>query len=112
MLIPNSWLSRAELSTCSPSPRILPRLIYLSHQFSFYALGEDYHALVRSAHLDVPASKIEVRKTIEVSAFAIVLHPSDRESSRAMFDENCSYIVRCRCQAAVDYFNLSGGKRT
>ncbi|KAH9910661.1 uncharacterized protein BXZ73DRAFT_57927 [Epithele typhae] len=64
------WLSRAELSTCSSSPKLLPRLIYLSHQFSFYALSEDYHALIRSAHLDVPARKIDVRKPIEVSAFA------------------------------------------
>ncbi|RPD54134.1 hypothetical protein L226DRAFT_312631 [Lentinus tigrinus ALCF2SS1-7] len=64
------WLSRAELSTFSTSPRILPRLIYLSHQFSFHALGEDYHALIRSSHFDVPSSKIEVRKPIEVSAFA------------------------------------------
>ncbi|TFK84177.1 hypothetical protein K466DRAFT_527701 [Polyporus arcularius HHB13444] len=64
------WLSRAELSTFSTSPRILPRLIYLSHQFSFHALGEDYHALIRSSHFDVPSSQIEVRKPIEVSAFA------------------------------------------
>ncbi len=66
----HSWLSRAELSTFSLSPKVLPRLIYLSHQFSFHALGEDYHALIRSLHFDVPSSKIEVRKPIEVSAFA------------------------------------------
>ena len=71
MLTEHSWLSRAELSTCSSSPRILPRLIYLSHQFSFHALGEDYHALLRGAHLDVPASKIEVHKPIEVPAFSM-----------------------------------------
>ncbi len=65
-----SWLSHAELSTFSSSPRVLPRLIYLSHQFSFHALGEDYHALIRSHHFDVPSSKIDVRKPIEVSAFA------------------------------------------
>ena len=65
-----SWLSRAELSTFSLSPKVLPRLIYLSHQFSFHALGEDYHALIRSLHFDIPSSKIEVRKPIEVSAFA------------------------------------------
>ncbi|KAI9069024.1 hypothetical protein FKP32DRAFT_1641461, partial [Trametes sanguinea] len=56
------WLSRAELSTFSSSPRVLPRLIYLTHQFSFHILGEDYHALIRSAHLDVPSTKVEVRK--------------------------------------------------
>ena len=66
----HSWLSRAELSTFSTSPRVLPRLIYLSHQFAFHVLGEDYHALIRSAHLDVPSTKIEVRKPVEVSAFA------------------------------------------
>ncbi|KAJ8481384.1 hypothetical protein ONZ51_g6042 [Trametes cubensis] len=66
----SDWLSRAELSTFSASPRILPRLIYLSHQFAFHVLGEDYHALIRSAHLDVPSTKIEVRKPVEVSAFA------------------------------------------
>jgi hypothetical protein len=45
------------------------RSIYLWHQFSFYALGEDYHALIRSYKLDVPAMKIEVRKEVEVSAY-------------------------------------------
>ncbi|TBU43312.1 hypothetical protein BD309DRAFT_894635 [Dichomitus squalens] len=66
----SDWLSRAELSTFSLSPKVSPRLIYLSHQFSFYALGEDYHALIRSYHFDIPSSKIEVRKPIEVNAFA------------------------------------------
>ncbi|KAI0365441.1 hypothetical protein BV20DRAFT_954256 [Pilatotrama ljubarskyi] len=66
----SDWLSRAELSTFSSSPRILPRLIYLSHQFAFHILGEDYHALIRSYRLDVPSTKIEVRKPVEVSAFA------------------------------------------
>ncbi|KAI0333347.1 hypothetical protein GY45DRAFT_1344085 [Cubamyces sp. BRFM 1775] len=69
-LTKSDWLSRAELSTFSTSPRVLPRLIYLSHQFAFHVLGEDYHALIRSAHLDVPSTKIEVRKPVEVSAFA------------------------------------------
>ncbi|KAH9853231.1 hypothetical protein C2E23DRAFT_884844 [Lenzites betulinus] len=67
----SDWLARAELSTFSTSPRILPRLIYLSHQFRFHILGEDYHALIRSGRLDgVPAAKIEVRRPVEVSAFS------------------------------------------
>ncbi|KAI8984805.1 hypothetical protein BD414DRAFT_66054 [Trametes punicea] len=69
-VVQTDWLSRAELSTFSTSPRVLPRLIYLSHQFAFHVLGEDYHALIRGAHLDVPSTKIEVRKPVEVSAFA------------------------------------------
>ncbi|KAI0637468.1 hypothetical protein C8Q77DRAFT_1048447 [Trametes polyzona] len=69
-VVRSDWLARAELSTFSTSPRILPRLIYLSHQFSFHLLGEDYHALIRSGKLAVPSSKIEVRRPVEVSAFA------------------------------------------
>ncbi|KAH9949200.1 hypothetical protein B0H21DRAFT_840758, partial [Amylocystis lapponica] len=64
------WLSHAELSTSSVSPRILPRSLYLSHQFSFYSFGEDYHALIRSHHFDVPAAKVEVRREVEVSAYS------------------------------------------
>ena len=65
-----SSLAHAELSTCSRSPHILPRSIYLSHQFSFHALDEDYHALIRRFHLDIGGSKIEVRREVEVSAYS------------------------------------------
>ncbi|KAI0084206.1 hypothetical protein BDY19DRAFT_997921 [Irpex rosettiformis] len=66
-LAKSDWLAQAELSTCSRSPRLVPRSIYLKHQFSFFYLGEDYHALLRSHHLDVPATKVEVRRQVEVS---------------------------------------------
>lgn len=49
---------------------ILPRSIYLSHQFSLHALGVDYHALIRRFHLDIGGCKIEVRKEVKVSAYA------------------------------------------
>ncbi|KAF9262284.1 hypothetical protein L218DRAFT_960419 [Marasmius fiardii PR-910] len=63
------WLAQAELSTFSKSSRVLPRSIYLTHQFSFQALGEDYHALIRRYQFDIPGPKIEVRKGVEVSAY-------------------------------------------
>uniref|UniRef100_A0A0W0GCZ6 BCAS3 WD40 domain-containing protein n=1 Tax=Moniliophthora roreri TaxID=221103 RepID=A0A0W0GCZ6_MONRR len=63
------WLAQAELSTFSKSTRVLPRSIYLTHQFSFHALGEDYHALIRRYQFDIPGTKIEVRKGVEVSAY-------------------------------------------
>ncbi|KAI0820657.1 hypothetical protein BC628DRAFT_1412942 [Trametes gibbosa] len=67
----SDWLARAELSTFSTSPRILPRLVYLSHQFRFHILGENYNTLVRDGRLgDVPSAKIEVRRPVEVSAFS------------------------------------------
>ncbi|EKM58747.1 uncharacterized protein PHACADRAFT_248804 [Phanerochaete carnosa HHB-10118-sp] len=62
------WIAQAELSTYSRSTRIVPRSLYLAHQFSFYILEEDYHGLLRSYNFDVPASKVEVRRQIEVNA--------------------------------------------
>ena len=64
-----SWLSEAELSTSSRVQHLLTRSIYLQHQFSFYAFGEDYHALVRSYRFDFPVSKLEVRKAVQISAY-------------------------------------------
>lgn len=65
-----SWLSEGEISTCSNSTKILPRPLYLSHQFSFHTLGEDYHALIRRYQFDISGAKIEVRKAVEISAYA------------------------------------------
>jgi hypothetical protein len=64
-----SYLAYAELSTFSRSPRILPRSVYLSHQFSFYTLGEDYHALISRSQLDISGQKLEVRKNVEINPF-------------------------------------------
>ncbi|KAF4600268.1 hypothetical protein EYR38_004892 [Pleurotus pulmonarius] len=66
----NDWLAQAELSTHSLSTKMIPRSIYLSHQFTFQTLGEDYHALIRRYRFDVGGAKIEVRREVEASAFA------------------------------------------
>ncbi|KAJ7731421.1 hypothetical protein DFH07DRAFT_1065719 [Mycena maculata] len=68
--VKEDWLAQAELSTFSSAPRVLPRPIYLSHQFSFHALGEDYHALIRRYQFAIGGAKIDVRREVEVSAFA------------------------------------------
>ena len=65
----HSSLAHAELSTCTRSPGLLPRSIYLSHQFLFHTLGEDYHALIRRHRLAISGAKIDVRKEVEASAF-------------------------------------------
>jgi hypothetical protein len=70
MVFSNSWLAEAELSTCSGSQQVLARSIYLSHQFSFRTLGEDYHALIRSYRLHVSGNKIDVRREVEVRTSA------------------------------------------
>ncbi|KAG6894703.1 hypothetical protein C0992_005035 [Termitomyces sp. T32_za158] len=62
------WLAHAELSTFSRSPKVLPRSVYLSHQFAFRTLGEDYHALIRRYQLDIAGAKIDVRREVQVSA--------------------------------------------
>jgi hypothetical protein len=65
----HSSLAQAELSTCARAPGLVPRSIYLSHQFLFYTLGEDYHALIRRHRLAISGAKIDVRKEVEASAF-------------------------------------------
>jgi hypothetical protein len=65
-----SWLAQAELSSFARSAKLLRRSIYLSHQFSFHTLGEDYHALVRRYQLDISGHKIDVRKEVQVSAYS------------------------------------------
>jgi hypothetical protein len=64
------WLAHAELSSFARSAKLLPRSIYLSHQFSFHSLGEDYHALIRRYQLDISGHKIDVRKEVQVSAYS------------------------------------------
>ncbi|KAL4067204.1 hypothetical protein V8B97DRAFT_979362 [Scleroderma yunnanense] len=66
----HSSLAHAELSTFSHQPEIVPRSVYLSHQFFFYTLGEDYHALIRRHHLAITGDKIEVRREVEPSTYA------------------------------------------
>ncbi|PFH47114.1 hypothetical protein AMATHDRAFT_68396 [Amanita thiersii Skay4041] len=92
-----NYLAQAELSTFSRSPNVLPRSIYLSHQFSFYSLGEDYHALIRRSQLDITGCKIDVRKEVEISAFPSSMAseafvegfsaPRDSRRHSASFDE-------------------------
>ena len=64
-----SWLAQAELSSFARSAKLLPRSIYLSHQFSFHTLGEDYHALLRQYQLDISGHRIDVRKEVQISAY-------------------------------------------
>ena len=66
----SGWLSEAELSTTTRSQHLCARSIYLHHQFCFYTLGEDYHALVRGYRFDFSVNKLEVRKAIQISAYA------------------------------------------
>ncbi|KAG1766309.1 hypothetical protein EDD22DRAFT_1011548 [Suillus occidentalis] len=64
-------LAHAELSTCSRSPNAVPRSIYLAHPFNFYTLGEDYRALIPRNQLDIPGTKMDVRKEVEVSPYSL-----------------------------------------
>lgn len=91
-----NWLSFAELRTSSQSPLVLPQSLYLSHQFSFHTLGDDYHGRLRRFQLDALGSKIEVRKEVEISAYAAgageaFIHGShDNGHASSSFDEPLS----------------------
>ncbi|KAF8328203.1 uncharacterized protein EI90DRAFT_1616602 [Cantharellus anzutake] len=63
------WLAQAELSTGTTSRAMLPGSIYLSHQFSFFALEDEWHVPLQRNQFDLSCSKIEVRKEVEISQF-------------------------------------------
>ena len=44
--------------------------LYLSHQFSFRILGEDFHALICRFHPDIGGCKIDVRREVKVNAYS------------------------------------------
>ncbi|KLO09334.1 hypothetical protein SCHPADRAFT_907840 [Schizopora paradoxa] len=107
----SEWLSQSELSTCSRSPQILPTSVYLSHQFSFFAFGEDYHALLRRLFFDVPVNKIEVRREVEASAyssgqgelFVAGSSPQEIRNAHAAFDAPLASAM----SASLDYSGQS-----
>lgn len=91
---------------------MLPRPIYLSHQFSFHALGEDYHALIRRFHLDIGGVKIDVRREVEISAYSAgsgesfveaFSSPRDVRRSSSSFDEPLASAL----SAGLDYMHPS-----
>ncbi|KAJ7789583.1 hypothetical protein B0H14DRAFT_2300536, partial [Mycena olivaceomarginata] len=51
-------------------PRALPHAIHFSHQFAYYTLDKDYHALIRRYQFAIGCAKIDVRREVEASAFA------------------------------------------
>ncbi|KAG8830050.1 hypothetical protein FRC17_005551 [Serendipita sp. 399] len=55
-------LFHAEVTPSTTRSGRVPRPIYLSHQFQFAALTNDYHALVRKLDLDPPSLSLLVRK--------------------------------------------------
>ncbi|KAG9073816.1 hypothetical protein FS749_014660, partial [Ceratobasidium sp. UAMH 11750] len=71
----SEWLAQAEITTCTRSTKLLSGPIYLSHQFTFMSLCQDWQALLQQAHLNLPATKISVRR--EVSARPIAQTGSD-----------------------------------
>lgn len=83
-------LAQAELSTFSKSRTALTRPIYLSHQFSFQTLGEDYHALIRKYRLDVDGAKIDVRKDVPIQAFTSTSSSSRVDVTSESFVEGFS----------------------
>ncbi|KAJ7845136.1 hypothetical protein B0H14DRAFT_3455169 [Mycena olivaceomarginata] len=85
----NLWLTQAELSTFSSAPRVLPRAIYLSHQFAFCTLGEGYHALIRMS---------------KVSAFA--LDPgtgAGGEASAEGYGSSSPRAIPCRSRVSSSF---------
>ncbi|KAI5994045.1 hypothetical protein EDD15DRAFT_2119777, partial [Pisolithus albus] len=84
-----SSLAHAELSTSSRHPEIVPRSVYLSHQFLFYTLGEDYHALIRRLCFGIKGDKVVVRRTVRGAneLFVTGTHGGLDHRAASSFDE-------------------------
>ncbi|KAJ7353669.1 hypothetical protein DFH08DRAFT_805187 [Mycena albidolilacea] len=63
-------IRRLALSTFTSAPRALPHAIHFSHQFAYYTLDKDCHALIRRYQFAIGRAKIDVRREVEASAFA------------------------------------------
>lgn len=93
-----SWLARAELQTSSSSRRIVPRTIYLSHQFAFFALNDDYHGLLRRHRFNLAGKVISVRRAVSVSAHTASAGDAaflvqEHAGTPASFDESLSSAI-------------------
>ncbi|SCV74382.1 BQ2448_6814 [Microbotryum intermedium] len=60
------YSAQAEIETFSRSPRVLPRSLYASQQFSFFALPRDHAAQQASGLVPRPLKRLEMRCEVEV----------------------------------------------
>ncbi|KAJ7658132.1 hypothetical protein DFH06DRAFT_1196129 [Mycena polygramma] len=96
--------SKRSFSAFTSTPRVLPRGIYLSHQFAFYLLGEDCHALIRRYQFALGGVKIDVWREVEVSAFA--LGPGSGMGGEAFvegYDSSSPHAIRHRTRTSSSF---------
>ncbi|KAL1686523.1 hypothetical protein GGG16DRAFT_64098 [Schizophyllum commune] len=97
-------LALAELSTFPRASAMLPRSVYLTHQFTFRALGEDYHALLRQYRFTVSGPVISVRHEVVAKPGAVdgfVDGMDDIEPERASFDAPLAHAISADVGAPV-----------
>ncbi|KAG8843134.1 hypothetical protein FRC20_004058, partial [Serendipita sp. 405] len=75
-------LFHAEVTPSSTHLGRVPRPIYLSHQFQFSALANDYHALVRKLDLDPPSVPLLARKE------SVIVRPGEGLPHEARYGAN------------------------
>ncbi|KAG8793154.1 hypothetical protein FRC16_011122, partial [Serendipita sp. 398] len=75
-------LFHAEVTPSSTHLGRVPRPIYLSHQFQFSALANDYHALVRKLDLDPPSIPLLARKE------SVIVRPGEGLPHEARYGAN------------------------
>ncbi|KAJ7888608.1 hypothetical protein B0H14DRAFT_3430024 [Mycena olivaceomarginata] len=103
--IKEDWLAQAELSIFTGAPRVLPRAIYLSHQFSFYSLGQDSASVYVAGGRDLPRrwnggawsgnvwSKVERDDGPQTATYLSRLFPSPTIRRAATPAENVPFLL-------------------
>ncbi|GAA5911452.1 uncharacterized protein JCM6883_005761 [Sporobolomyces salmoneus] len=103
--VPGSrWSAFAEIETFSRSPRVLPRSVYESQQFTFYALPIDFTTSTLGGKYGFPqARKLEMRSQVVIRSSSHENHspstsPSDLSFEPASFDQP----IRTAMQTVLD----------
>jgi hypothetical protein len=66
------WSAGAEIETFSRSTRMLPRSVYLSHQFNFFHLpSDDWSSHFSQGDFDVQLTKVDVRREVEITSSSL-----------------------------------------
>jgi hypothetical protein len=90
------YVSHAEITTFHSKASTAPRPIYLSHQFNFFSLMNDYQALIRRLVLDPPTYPVAMRKesvVVRGGDDLLSLHPRDsRTSLPGDFDSDANFL--------------------
>ncbi|GAA6048287.1 hypothetical protein JCM3770_006521 [Rhodotorula araucariae] len=105
----------AEIETCSRSPLVLPRSIYQSQQFAFYALPADHTRYTAKGMSALPLRRLEMRSEVQIrqgngSASSDTSLSSAGQQSSAPFEPaSFDQPIKTAMHALLDFDQVAPG---